>query len=430
MTKTQATGNLEPMYRRNFVHFLTDNILFNLAMGIMGPTTVIPDFIRHLTSSEVLIGFLSSLFDVGWTLPQLFIARYLVRFERKKWWFVGPNIPVRFVMFTFGVVAILLGKDQPGPILIAFLICYGVAALGDGVVSVPWAVLVGTSLDGRWRARLYGLTTVCVGIIMLGVTQLIGYVLGRSGLAFPNNYAVIFGAAGLVFAISILPLAFLKELPGGKVAEKTPALGEFLPSLGQVLQTDHAYRAMLFARLLTTLFTMASPFYIGFATVKLGLSSTVAVPTLLAMQTVGSVSGALIYTWLGARNNLLFIRSTLGLAACLPLSALLATQVGPGPLYFGFLMLGLTQGNLFSSYQNWVITHATPDHRPVYVGLFNTIVAVVTLLAPFVAGTIVSSIGYEALFIVALAMVLGAMAVTVRFVPNTKPVEALASAAD
>jgi len=426
VTETQPERDLEPVYRRNFFFFLADNILFNLARGIMGPTTVIPDFVRHLTSSEIVIGFLSSLFDVGWTLPQLFIARYLVRFRRKKWWFVGPNIPVRFVMLVFGVITIVLGKDKPGPILIAFLICYGIAALGDGVVSVPWAVLAGTGLDKRWRARQYGLGAVCVGVIMLGVSPLIAYVLGGSGLTFPNNYAVIFGAAGLVFGMSTLPLAFMEELPGGKVAAKTPAMSEFLPSLGQVLRNDHTYRAMLVARLLTTFFTMAGPFYIGFATVKLGLSSTVAVPTLLATQTIGSVSGALIFSWLGARNTLLFIRATLGLAACLPLGALLATQVGPWPLYFGFLMLGLTQGNLFTSYQNWVITHATPDHRPVYVGLFNTIVAVVTLFSPFIAGGIVQGVGYEALFIVALAMVLSALFVTVRFVQSPRLAETLA----
>lgn len=75
----------ERIYRRNFFYFLTDGILFTLAMNIIGPTTLIPDFIRQLTKSEILIGLSSSIFDIGWTLPQLFIARYIVRFDRKKW---------------------------------------------------------------------------------------------------------------------------------------------------------------------------------------------------------------------------------------------------------------------------------------------------------------------------------------------------------
>jgi MFS family permease len=263
---------------------------------------------------------------------------------------------------------------------------------------------------------MFGLTAASTGVIMLGASQLIGIVLSRAGPAFPNNYALIFGAAGLLFVLSILPGLFIHELPGGKVVEKIPSLGEFLPGLGHVLRTDLAFRAMIITRMLTSLFTMASPFYIGFATVQLGLSSTVAVPTLLVMQTIGGVSGALVYTWLGARRNLLYIRLVLGLAALLPISALLATIIGPLPLYLGFLVSGLTAGNIFMGFQNWVITYATPDQRPIYSGLFNTVSAVISLIAPFIAGTIAQQIGYEALFVVALAMGLGAFFVTLRYI--------------
>src|SRR5258708_9941002 len=119
--------------------------------------------------------------------------------------------------------------------------------------------------------------------------------------------------------------------------------GEFLHNLGRVLQADVPFRSMIITRMLTSVFAMAGPFYIGYATVQLGLSSNVAVPTLLAMQTIGSVSGALVYTWLGARDNLLYIRVALAGAAVLPISALLSAAVGPLPLYLGFLVSGLTR---------------------------------------------------------------------------------------
>jgi len=263
---------------------------------------------------------------------------------------------------------------------------------------------------------------------MLGVAPLIGIVLGSAGPVFPNNYALIFGVAGLMFALSILPFLFIHELPGGKVAEKIPSMAEFLPSLGHVLRTDVPFRAMIVTRMLTSLFAMAGPFYIGFATVQLGLSSTVAVPTLLAMQTIGSVCGALIYTWMGARRNLLFIRLALGLAAFLPVSALLASVTGPLPLYLGFLISGLTGHNIFIGYMNWVITYTTHDQRPIYAGLFNTIGAVISLIAPFIGGTIAQQVGYEALFVVALAMVLGALFVTLRYIHHPHPVETLSLA--
>lgn len=420
--QTLSPAQRERIYRRNFFFFLTDGTLFTVAMGIIGTTTVIPDFVRRLTGSEILIGLSGSLFDIGWTLPQLFVARYIVQATNKKWWFAGPNIPVRFVILIFSVIIMLLGKDQSGLMLAAFLICYSIAAVGDGIVGVPWADLIGTSLNSRWRARMFGFMSAGAGLIMLALSPLIGLILSDKGPGFPQNYAILFGAAGICFALSIVPVLFLHELPGGKAVEKLVPFREFVPQLGQVLRHDGSFRAIVITRLLTSLFSMAGPFYIGYATQQLGLSSEVAVPTLLAMQTIGSVTGALVYSWLGARNNLLYIRVALAAGALLPISALLAGVVGPLPLYFGFLISGLTLGNLFISYLNWVVTHATPDQRPIYAGLFNTIAAVVSMLSPIIAGTITQRLGYQALFAVALVMVLSALFMALRFVHNSPPV--------
>src|SRR5512133_2420344 len=182
MTESNAPVLSQPhrerIYRRNFIYFLADNLLFTVAISIIGSTTVIPDFIRHLTNSEILIGLTSSLFLIGFTLPQLLVARYIVRYERKKWWFVGPNIPIRFVILIFAGIVMWLGKGQPERILLAFFICYTIAAFGDGLVGVPWADLAGTSLDSRWRARMFGLTTAVSGGVMLAAAPLIGLVLG------------------------------------------------------------------------------------------------------------------------------------------------------------------------------------------------------------------------------------------------------------
>ena len=412
--QTYSASQREQIYRRNFIFFLLDNILFNVAMGLIGTTTVIPDFVSHLTHSKILIGLSGSLFQIGWMLPQLAIARYIIRANHKKWWFVGPNIPVRFIILIFAGIVMWLGKSQKEAILVAFLICYGLAAIGDGVVGVPWADLSGTSLDGRWRARMFGLTAAITGLVMLALSPLIGIILSDAGPGFPNNYAWLFGAAGILFALSILPISYVHELPGGKAVEVTPSIVEFLPQLGHVLRTDAPFRAMIATQMLTILFSMAGPFYIGFATGSLGLSSDVAVPVLLAMQTIGAVIGALFYTWLGAHNNLLFIRLALGGALLLPISAFLSSAFGPLPLYLGFLVSGITLSNLLYGFSNWVVTYASPDQRPVYAGLFNTMAAVVSLAAPFIAGTIAQRLGYNALFAVALAMGCVALFVTLR----------------
>ena len=409
----------EQVYRRNFPFFLADTILFTLAMGIIGTTTVIPDFVRQLTSSEILIGLSGSMFTIGYMLPQLLVARYIVRYARKKWWFVGPNIPVRLMMLIFAGITVWLGAGRPEAILAAFFVFYGFAALGDGLVGVPWADLAGTSLNNRWRARMFGFGDAVTAVALLAIAPLIGIVLSDAGPAFPNNYALLFAISGVVFAVSIVPGLFFHELPGGDTVEQLPSVADFVSHLGAVLRQDGPYRAFIILRLFTSLFTMALPFYIGYATVQLGLSSAVAVPVLLAMQTVGGLGGALIFVWVGSRDNTLYIRLALICAALLPFSALLAGTVGPAPLYLGFLVSGLaSSGMLFASYTNWVVDYADTGQRPVYVGLSNTAAAVFALLSPFIAGTIAQEFGYQSLFAVALAMALAALFVALRYLRN------------
>jgi len=127
----------------------------------------------------------------------------------------------------------------------------------------------------------------------------------------------------------------------------------------------------------------------------------------------------------------LYIRLALCGAIILPISALIASVVGvPLPLYIGFFVSGLAQSNLNWSYQNWFITYATPEQRPTYAGLFNTISAVISLASPFIAGTIAQTLGYEALFVVAIVMVLCALFVALRYLssPHIEPAPSVAAA--
>ncbi len=407
----------ERVYRRNYVFFLSDFVLFTIALQLIGPTTVIPDFVRKLTSSEILIGVSSQMFEVGWLMPQLFVARQLVRVERKKWWFVGPNIPVRLLMLAFAGVVVLLGPERRAAMLALFLVFYALAALGDGLVGVPWMDLIGSSLDNTRRTRMFGYGTAIVGVGLLGLAPLVRYILGDSGLAFPNNYALLFAMSGAIFLITIPITMLIRELPGGKAQASVPTLRDYLPLLGQVLRTDRPYRAMITARVLATLYALAGPFYIGFATERLGLSSDVAVSNLLFMQTLGSVSSALLFSWLGDRRSLQFIRAALLVGVAQPVLALVASAAGPVPLYGAFFAGGVVSGMLGVSFINWVIGYATPDQRPVYSGLFNTLSAVGFITAPLVGGLLVELFGYEAAFIAALVMIGSALYVAVRYVP-------------
>jgi MFS family permease len=405
----------ERTYRRNFVYMLLDFILFGVGMGLLSPTTVIPDFVRRLTDYEVLIALSSQLFEAAWLLPQLLVARRLVRVANKKWWFVGPNIAVRPLLFILAGVIVLAGPDRPGLILALFLALYTLAGLGDGLVGVPWLDLLGSSLSSGWRARLMGLGTAINGVAILALAPVVGIILGDSGPGFPNNYALLFATTGVLFILTIPPTLFIRELPGGQPQEVSPPLREYLPSLWRILRDDTAFRVLVIMRVLGSLFALALPFYIGFATERLGMPNDIAVSRLLLMQTLGSVAGSVLFSWMGNRRTLEYIRLMLAVGVMVPSLALLAGAVGTAPLYLTFLASGFSLSSLGFGFMNWVIIYATPDDRPVYTGLFNSVSAVSVLTVPLLGGTIVEILGYEAAFVVSLAAVVAELYVALRY---------------
>ncbi len=392
-----------------------DYVLFSIGMGLIGSTTVIPDFIRRLTDAEVLIALSSQLFEIGWLLPQLLVARQLVRVRNKKWWFVGPNIAVRPVLLIFAGVIVLLGPDRPGAILRRSWCFTGSRRMGDGLVGVPWLDLAGSSLDARRRARLFGYGNASVGVAMLALASVVRLILGEDGPAFPNNYALLFALAGGLMLATIPVTLLIKELPGGEPRAAAPSLRDYLPELGHVLRTDRPFRAMIVARVLSSLYTLAAPFYIGYGTEVLGLASSVAVSNLLVMQTIGSVLG----------------RCSFRAGACAARCASSASRwssasprwrwrcrrrARPAALYVAFMAGGLVQGSLGISFMNWVVTYAAPDQRPIYSGLFNSVSAVSLLSAPLLGGLLVEGFDYRAAFAAALLAMASGLWVALRHV--------------
>jgi len=136
----------------------------------------------------------------------------------------------------------------------------------------------------------------------------------------------------------------------------------------------------------------------------------------------------LIYTPSAARDKLHYIRLRSAARRSCRQRAPCQVRGRPLPLYFAS-SCPAAGSHLFLSYQNFVVTYAPMDRRPVYAGLFNTIAAVISLVSPLIGGTIAQHVGYQALFVVALIMVLGALLVTLRFIHSQHRTEATALAA-
>lgn len=376
--------------RRNFILLFMDFALFGAAMSLIGSTTVVPDFVSRLTNSDTLIGLAGSSYAFAWLIPQLVFAQYITRRARRKPFVTWAVMPFRLIMAVIAVAIGATAAENHTAILAIFMTGYILFAVGDGLITVVWADLIGGMVPERWRGVLFGGGQVVVAIATLGTRAVVEHMLGPSGPAFPQNYAQMFGIAAAIFLCAGACLMLLVETPTTLAKQTGPTLNQYLPYLGNVLRTDRAFQRFTLTRSLIDLTAICAPFYIIFGTNYLKLPSATLVGDSVLLATAGSALGAVMMGWLSHHSGSRAVIGLCGLASCLhPALGLLSYSLGQPALYGALFLLGFVTSATIPGYFDWIITHAPPDHRPIYVGLTNTISAM-SHLAPFVGGLLLS----------------------------------------
>jgi MFS family permease len=439
--------------RRNFAMFFIDYAFFGTAFGLIGHTTVVPDFLSRLTTSQPLIGLVGSLYLFIWLLPQLFMAQVINKAKRRKPFMTYTVIPFRLLMALMALGIAVTPGEARTTLLIIFMSGYLVFALGDGLVTLVWADMLGSMVPHRWRGLLFSVAQIVVALGALASRELVRRVLdggaalgnsawsfaasngqevvrgwfGNAGLTFPQNYAVIFGVAAAMFFVAGVALTLLVEEAPSPSSQTSPTLRQFFPYLGNVLRTDGPFRQFVLVRLLMDFSTMATTFYILFGTDLIAAAMNVpreriageVIGNSILLSTAGSASGALLMSWASHRSGSRAVLILGGLGACLhPFLALLALS-GSQVAYYGiFFALGFVTAATVPGYFDWIITYAPADRRPIYVGLTNTISAI-SHLAPAVGGVLLSLTSYPVLFGASLLMGILSV-VSIYFLPEPR----------
>ncbi len=390
-------------YRYNIARLLSDYAFFGIGFGLMDPNTIIPAFAGQLTDSQILIGISGLLMPLGWLLPQLFAARPVSQATRKKGWMVRPILISRVGVITGALLITLLPPMQKGAILVVLFATCLQFAIGDGIGSVAWFDIVSRAVTNQHRGWMFGIGQVLTAIGMLPAAELARYILGPTGPAFPDNYAMLLLLSGLLLLAGGLNLAMLREPPVEKV-EKALPLHSYLPYLGRLWQNDPAFRRFLIVRGTVSLSFLATPFFIGFALAHSGLDPEVVISSAMVIGTLSKPMAALVMGWLYEHTGSKAVIQLLTCSAiAAPLSTLLAL-VGPGWISMvSFAAVGITGAGFSTGYMNWLMEHSPEEKRAVYIGLSNTVNGI-TVAAPLLGGVLLEATGYAHLFGVALAL--------------------------
>lgn len=395
-----------PHYRRNAFCLVADYVWFGVGMAFVSRATVLPSFIRQLTDSTVLIGLATAIQTGGWLLPQLIAGRWVRGRAREKRLIVIPCLIGRPTLWVTAVIISLFGARSPGLTLAVFYVGFLLFSATDGLASVPWFDVFAKAIPIERRGRVIGTAQVLYGIIALGVSGAIAYLLGpKSALSFPDNYAMLFFLAGLAFMLSLLALALIHE-PEGKAEPSGSSPSGYRQLLQHILTHDRNFVTVVAAHLLLGYSAMAHPFYVIYATETLGMGAQ-AIGLFVLAQTAGGILGGAVLGYLNEkRGSVAVVRSSIGISLAMPLIAL-AVHVLSGVVRHAilpyvyllvFLAIGLVNSSMMLGFIPCYMEIAPEAERPVYVGLANSLNAL-TLLAPLIGGWLLQVTSYPVLFV-------------------------------
>jgi MFS family permease len=391
---------IERNYRFNAVVNVLDGTTFWFGASFIASLTILPVYVSRLTDSKMALGLLSTIVSTGWLLPQLFTANWVQRLPRKK------VVPVNLGLFTERLPILLLvpaawlATRSHTLALVAFFVLYAWHVLGAGVVAVGWQDMLARIIPLDRRGRFFGITNF--GGTATGALGAVAAAWLLDRYDFPYGYMLCFAAAAIFVFVSWVFLALTRE---PTQASQEPAIPqrEYWGRLPRILRSDLNFRRYLFSQIVVSVGGLAFGFLAAYAARRWQLPDSQAgrfTTTMLIGQALSNLAFGLLADRKG--HKLVLELSTLLGTAAMGLASLAAA-----PVWFHavFALTGATTAGFMLSGIMIVFEFSTPDMRPTYIGLNNTALGIVKIVAPMLGGWLAGVVGYQALF--AMAFVVG-----------------------
>jgi MFS family permease len=387
-----------PHYRRNFIVNMLDGAVFELGMSFVSTTTILPVYVSHLTSSQLLIGLVSAIAELGWFLPQIFTAPFVEGMSRKKPLVVGLGAIERLPYLLMAIGVWVLAGAPADVVLIVFFVLLTARALSSGLVGTAWQDLIAKVIPVRRRGRFFAATNMFGGVLGVGSAIVVERILHE--LPYPNSFALCFLLGFVAVAISWVFLTMTIEQ--AEVPELRDRSGlAYWRRLPRILRDDLNFSRFLAAMALSYLGWMASGFLAVYAIGQFHLGdeqAAVFTAILLASSTVSNI----VWGYVGDRWGHRLVLIVAGAFAVLGLA--LAIVANSLEAFYGvFVLSGVASAGLILADLSIILEFSSPTDRPTYIGLTRSLLAPFIGFAPLIGGWVASLIGYRGMFAVALA---------------------------
>lgn len=409
--------DLREKLRHNTAVNIADGSLFGFGiMGLASYVTIVPLFLSYLTESTALIGFVATLFYMGWQVPQLFVSNYVAGLRRYKPMTLVMTMIERVPYFGLALVAFAIPSIGADAALALTLLLLGIQSLGGGFTGTAWQSLMSKIMPPHRLGTFFGIQSACVNLFGAGGALIAGLILER--IAFPQSFSLLFFITGISLLISFAFLALTYE-PASESKDVVERANwrEFGGRLREILRENDNFRWFLIARALTSLSLTAVSFYTIYGIRRFDLSPELA-GALTSVLLVSNTLTSTVIGWIGDRwghRRVLIGGNALTVAAIA--IVLFAPEVGW--LTVVFALTGAVNATQWSTMMTITVQFSSVAERPIYIGMANTLIAPVTIFAPIIGGWLVDAVNFELVF--AIFACAGLLSLLVFVVPMREP---------
>ena len=386
-------------FRRNFGGALWHGAFLALGMALTQPSTVVAAFIADLTGSTVWVGGLSTVLAVAGALPQLFLARWIEPRPRKM---PVLLLAIYLRVISWGALAglvFIIGSSHPQLLAWALVGLLAVFSIGGGLGGVPYTDIIGKVIPPERRGAFFGGRQLLAGPLAIGAAMLARQIL--ADVAYPNNYALLFGLAAIALFVAALGFWLIREPPQRTVVAQSEGWREYGKRLWAATKR---MKAFVLIQVLTGFGLMAVPFYVVYARQELN-APVEAIGWLTLLQVLGGAPANLLWAWLVDRYGSWRMIALCALVSTLtPLLAIGLGHLGWVGILPVLFLVGATSNGRSVGFSSVLLELAPRDERPTYSALSTWLMLPAAFL-PLAAGALLRQWSYPTIFVLTAVFV-------------------------
>ncbi|MDP6355358.1 MAG: MFS transporter [Planctomycetota bacterium] len=409
--------------RHNFAIVIGVHAMWSLGAAFYNWGTMMPVFLKELGANNFHIGLMQGLTSLAMFSPQMIAAQKTSHLAVKKTLFPFVHYPGLIAVGVMGASALAWGKSEA--LIPVTICCMAVMGLSLSFAIPMWSNLVAKLVPSETRGFSFGLIFFVGGVTGLAGAIAAKYIIRHFGFA-GFGWGFVVASALLVGAVSFF--FFLKEPPHPEPPIKK-GIGEFFRDMKRDLLSHRDYRHYLLSKSLSSLGTMAFPFYAAAAVGKFDLGPEAGAEFTLLLI-LGRMIGAPLFGWIGDRTGFRAIAFfPPGINVICTSLAILTAEVPT--FYLIFFLGGLSTSADTVSSLNLPIEYCPEADKTTFIAVKGTVTGPLMFVAPLLGGFLADHLAwkFKATFSAALLFELAAFLILLFLVnePRRNPASPLSS---